>query len=54
VKLDCIDRPRLTEQEFLGLFVKCDTCALITTHLMFCNHHCTPQTEDGLTESSKE
>ena len=42
-KLDCMDNPGLTEEEFLGLFVKCDACALITTHLMFHKHHCRPQ-----------
>jgi hypothetical protein len=42
VKLDCMDRPGLTEDEFWGLFVKCDTCVLITTHLMFSSHHCDP------------
>ena len=42
VKLDCMDRPGLTEDEFLGLFVKCDACALITTHVMFRSHHCNP------------
>jgi hypothetical protein len=40
VKLDCMDRPRLTKDEFWGLFIKCDACVLITTHLMFCSHHC--------------
>jgi hypothetical protein len=39
-KLDCMDRPGLTEVEFLGLFVKCDACELITTRLMFDQHHC--------------
>ena len=42
VKLDCMDRPGLTEDEFWGLFVKCDACGLITTHLMFRSHHCDP------------
>jgi hypothetical protein len=40
VKLDCMDRPGLTEVEFLGLFVKCDACELITTHMMFDQHYC--------------
>jgi len=48
VKLDCIDRPVLTKDEFMGLFVKCDVCALITMHLMFRHHHCDPQTADDL------
>jgi hypothetical protein len=33
VKLDCMDRPGVTEDEFCGLFIKCDACELITTHL---------------------
>ena len=32
VKLDCMDRPGLTEDEFMGLFIKCDMCALTVTH----------------------
>jgi hypothetical protein len=39
-KLDCLDRPGLTEKEFLGLFVKCDACELITSHLVFDQHQC--------------
>ena len=46
VKLDCMDRPGLTEDKFLGLFIKCDACALITTHLMFYCHHCNPDDLD--------
>jgi hypothetical protein len=46
VKLDSMDRPGLREGEFFGLFVKCDACALITTHQMFTFHYCSPQTED--------
>ena len=30
--LACMDNPRLTEEEFLGLFVKCDSCACINMH----------------------
>jgi hypothetical protein len=47
VKLDCMDRPGVTKDEFRGLFVKCDACELITTHLMFRNHHCDPHTVVG-------
>jgi hypothetical protein len=54
VKLDSMDRPGLTEEEFLGLFVKCDACALITTHLMFHKHHCGPQTGDDLDLTDRE
>ena len=39
-KLDCLQGPGLTEKEFLGLFVKCDTCELVTTHLVFDSHRC--------------
>ena len=39
-KLDRLDRPRLTEKEFLGLFVRCDACELITSHLVFDQHQC--------------
>ena len=38
--LDCLHGPGVTEEEFLGLFIKCDVCALITTHLVFDNHQC--------------
>ena len=48
IKLDCMDRPGLTEDKFWGLFVKCDACSLITTHLMFSSHHCDPYMVDGL------
>ena len=44
--LACTDSPGLTEEEFLGLFVKCDGCGLINTHLMFNRHYCCPQTVD--------
>ena len=44
--LACTDSPGLTEEEFLGLFIKCDSCALINTHLMFHRHYCCPQTVD--------
>jgi hypothetical protein len=45
-KLESMDRPGLTEIEFLGLFVKCDACMLITTRQMFGHHHCDPREED--------
>jgi len=54
VKLDCMDRPGLTEDEFWGLFVKCDACALITTHLMFRSHHCNPHMTDELDLTDRE
>ena len=42
-KLECSEKPGLTEEQFLGLFVKCDACGLITTHLLFHQHYCRPQ-----------
>ena len=39
-KLDRLNKPGLTEKEFLGLFVKCDACELITSHLVFDQHQC--------------
>jgi hypothetical protein len=50
-KFDYLDRmvkPGLTKVKFLGLFVKCDACELITTNLMFSNHVCTTHKVDGL------
>jgi hypothetical protein len=54
LKLDCMDRPGLTEDEFWGLFVKCDACALITTHMMFRSHHCDPHKEDDFDFTDEE
>jgi len=54
VKLNCMDRPGLIEDEFMGLFIKCDMCALITMHLIFCCHHCDPQTVDDLVLTDQE
>ena len=45
-KLEAMDWPGLTEVEFIGLFVKCDRCKLITTHPVFMHHHCSPPVED--------
>ncbi|KAF8333377.1 hypothetical protein F5887DRAFT_1080196 [Amanita rubescens] len=55
-KLECIEKPGLTEEQFLGLFIKCDACGLITTHLLFYKHHCRPDTVDdsGSELSDKE
>jgi len=39
-KLDSLDRPGLTEEQFMGLFVQCDTCGLITMHQIFDDHEC--------------
>ena len=48
VKLDCLDRPGLSELEFFGLFAKCSVCKLVMTRQVFSYHHCVLQTEDGL------
>ena len=45
--LDKTYSPRLTEKEFLSLFVKCDSCVFITMHQTFGNHHYSPETVDG-------
>jgi len=39
-KLELKEKPGLTEEQFLGLFVKCDACGLIATHHMFHKHYC--------------
>ena len=48
VKLDCMDRPGLSELEFFGLFAKCDVCKLVMARLAFSSHDCVLQTEDSL------
>ena len=48
VKLDCLDRPGLSELEFFGLFVKCDVCNLVMARIVFQCHYCVLRTEDGL------
>lgn len=48
VKLECLDRPGLSELEFFGLFVKCDVCNLVMARLVFACHFCVLRTEDGL------
>ena len=45
-QLEIKEKPGLTEEQFLGLFVKCDACGLITTHHMFHKHRCRLQTTD--------
>jgi hypothetical protein len=45
-KLDCMDRPGLTEVQFFGLFAKCDACKLIITRQMFAYHYCSPHAVD--------
>ena len=48
VKLDCLDRPGLSEREFFGLFVKCSVCKLVIARNIFSCHHCVLQMEEGL------
>ena len=48
--LACMDNPGLTEEEFLGLFVKCDSCAHINTHLLFNMHDCSPADDLNVTD----
>jgi hypothetical protein len=45
-KLDCMDQPGLKEAEFFGLFMKCNACMLVMMHLVFPDHHCSPQKVD--------
>ena len=48
LKLDCMDRPGLSELEFFGLFAKCSVCKLVMACQVFPLHYCVLQTEDGL------
>jgi len=48
LKLDCLDRPGLSESEFFGLFAKCSVCRLVMACQVFSFHYCELQTEDGL------
>ena len=54
VKLDCLDRPGLTEKEFFGLFAKCDVCGLVMAQQVFPSHYCSPFGEDGLELTDNE
>ena len=47
VKLECLDRPGLSEREFFGLFAKCEVCKLVMARQVFPCHYCIMQTEDG-------
>lgn len=54
-QLECKDKPGLTQEQFLGLFVKCDACGLINTHHMFHKHRCRrPQTMDESASDSEQ
>ena len=35
-----MERPGLSEKEFVGLFAKCDVCGLIVARLVFDHHRC--------------
>ncbi|KAF8310138.1 hypothetical protein F5887DRAFT_931233 [Amanita rubescens] len=47
-KLDSLDRPGLTEEQFMGLFVQCDACGLITMHQIFDDHESSGHTSKML------
>jgi hypothetical protein len=47
LKLDCLDRPGLSELEFLGLFAKCNVCKLVMACQVFSFHYCVLQTEES-------
>ena len=47
-KLDTLERPGVSEQEFYGLFAKCDVCSLVMTCQVFPSHYCRVLGEDGL------
>jgi hypothetical protein len=53
-KLEVMDRPGLTEVEFFGLFVKCDTCKLIMGREVFTYHHCSPRVVDDWVVTDNE
>jgi hypothetical protein len=53
-KLKSMDRPGLTEVEFFGLFVKCDTCMLVTTRQAFSSHRCDRQVKDDSELTDRE
>jgi hypothetical protein len=53
-KLKSMDRPGLTEVEFFGLFVKCDTCMLVTTRQAFSSHRCDQQVKDDSELTDRE
>jgi hypothetical protein len=40
MRLDEIVNPGLTEEQFYGLFARCDRCGLITTRRAFQSHSC--------------
>jgi hypothetical protein len=47
-KLDWLERPELSEQEFYGLFTKCEACGLVMTRQVFLHHYYKWFGEDGL------
>jgi hypothetical protein len=48
VKLDCLNRPGLSEVDFFGLFAKCSVCELVMARPVFSFHFCVLETEDEL------
>jgi hypothetical protein len=54
VRLDRLERPGLSEKEFVGLFAKCEVCGLVMARLVFHYHYCRPVGEDGLELTDRE
>ena len=50
VRLDHLERPRLSEKEFFSLFVKCEVCGLVVACQVFHYYSCSPKPtgKDGL------
>jgi hypothetical protein len=48
VRLDNLERPGLSERDFIGLFAKCDACQQVVTRIVFDYHECRPVGVDGL------
>src|ERR1700678_1194675 len=48
VKLDCLERPGLSERDFYALFAKCDACWQVIARRVFDHHECRPLGVDGL------
>ena len=54
VRLDCLERPGLSERDFFGLFAKCDACRQVVAHIVFDYHECRPLGVDGLELTDRE
>jgi hypothetical protein len=53
IKLDAMDRPGLTEDEFFGLFLKCEGCKLIM-HVKSLLHQSTTMLKDNFEPTDAE